>query len=74
MIFACSVAWVKLLAVFLREDRVVSEHSPGISVESWEDASEHLCGGDNHIRVGTLLQGDTRENFKITCVLTDGST
>lgn len=41
-------------------------------MESWEDVSEHLCGGDNHIWVGTMLEDDMKENFEITCVLTDG--
>lgn len=61
-------------ASVLREDHTVLSSHQEICMESWEDESEHLCGGDNHIWVGTLLQDDMRENFEITCVLTDGST
>lgn len=39
-----------------------------------EDVCERLCGGDNLIMYGaeTLFMDDMRENFEITCVVTDG--
>lgn len=43
-------------------------------MENWKEVREHLCGGDNLIAYGveTLFMDDMRENFEITCVLTDG--